>query len=261
MTKNPAPAFNLIRLRKDLRPFRLHWFPRLRSTNDHAAVMRRQKRLFAPAIVLAGHQTAGRGRGSNTWWSGPGTLTVTFAMPIEEHLAAHQVPLIAGMAVRQACAQLTGRDDVKLKWPNDILWRGRKLAGLLCERIDKIDLIGLGLNVFFEDSDVPKSLEDRITSLSRMSPSGGFNKSRILATVAADLSRMMARRNAHPIQGLLREYDQHHALLGRNVSVMLGPETPQISGRCEGIDETGRLLLRRRKTLHRIIAGQVISRG
>ena len=84
-------GFDLSRLRTQIKPFRLHWFPRLRSTNDHAAALRKRGELFAPAMVLTGCQLAGRGRGSHTWWSGPGCLTVTFVIPIEEHLAPHQV--------------------------------------------------------------------------------------------------------------------------------------------------------------------------
>src|SRR5437870_1421856 len=100
---------DLGRLREQSKPFRVHFFPRLRSTNDHAAVLRKRGELFAPAMVITGRQIAGRGRGSNSWWSGPGCLTATFVMPVEEHLAraggAHQVPLVAGLAVRDAAAE------------------------------------------------------------------------------------------------------------------------------------------------------------
>jgi BirA family biotin operon repressor/biotin-[acetyl-CoA-carboxylase] ligase len=254
-----SSSFQLARLRKGLRPFRLHWYSRLRSTNDHAAAKRRRGELFAPSVVLTSRQIAGRGRGSNTWWSAGGALTVTFVLPIEEHLAAHQVPLISGMAVRDACEQLTGHCDIQLKWPNDILFHGRKVAGLLCERLNKVDLIGLGLNVNVNPAKAPPSLRQRLISLATIAGKE-LDLNVVLITVAGHLHRMLAKRNAHPFQGLLREYDQHHALVGRNVSVMLNPETPQISGRCEGIDDTGRLLVRQRKTLHRIIAGQIISR-
>src|SRR5436309_1660093 len=57
-------SFDLARLRVGIKPFKLHWFPRLRSTNDHAAELRRRKELFAPAAVLTGRQLAGRGRGT-----------------------------------------------------------------------------------------------------------------------------------------------------------------------------------------------------
>src|SRR4051812_45410277 len=72
-----ANSYHLDRLRAGLRPFRLHWFPVLRSTSDHAAALRRRGELFAPAVVLTGRQTAGRGRGDHRWWSGPGCVTVT----------------------------------------------------------------------------------------------------------------------------------------------------------------------------------------
>src|SRR5689334_12502800 len=78
---NPSDSsFDLSRLRSSIKPFRLHFFTRLRSTNDHAATLRKHKKLFAPAIVLTSHQLAGRGRGSNSWWSGDGSLTVTFVL-------------------------------------------------------------------------------------------------------------------------------------------------------------------------------------
>ncbi len=62
-------------------------------------------------------------------------------------LEPHQLPLLAGLAVRNAAAELSGDDGIDLKWPNDLLYGGKKLGGLLCERIHKADLIGLGLNV------------------------------------------------------------------------------------------------------------------
>src|SRR6186997_2974740 len=98
----PKPTFDLPRLRNGLAPFRLHFFPTLKSTKTPAAVMRRRGDLFAPAVVLTPRQTAGRGRGSNSWFASPGNLTVTFAFPVEAHLLPHQLPLIAGLAVRNA---------------------------------------------------------------------------------------------------------------------------------------------------------------
>lgn len=251
-----ASAFDLKKLRSGLKPFRLHWFPRLGSTNDHAALLRRRGELFAPAIVLTGHQLKGRGRGSNTWWSGAGSLTVTFAMPIHEELAAHHVPLIAGVAVRTAAAQLAMNDDIQLKWPNDLLFKDRKLAGLLCERIEKADLIGVGLNVNVRMKEIPASLRDRVTSLSEIAGQL-IDPTMALILIASQIHRLLAHRDDTSFRAIAGEYDRHHALLGRRVTVTQSPGEPVVTGRCEGIDETGRLLLRERKTLHRIIAGHV----
>src|SRR3954447_4674245 len=99
----PANTFQLARLREALRPFRLHWFPTLGSTNDHAVALRKRGELYAPAVVLTGRQTAGRGRGEDSWWSCPRALTVPFAPPGGE-IGPPRIPLMAGLAVRNAGA-------------------------------------------------------------------------------------------------------------------------------------------------------------
>lgn len=254
--RQEAMWFELHRLRSNLKPFRLHWFPTLRSTNDHAAELRRRGTLYAPAVVLAGRQTAGRGRGGHAWWSGPGCLTVTFVLPVGGDVQPHQLPLIAGLAVRNAAAELTDDAGIQLKWPNDVLYDGRKLAGLLCERVEKADLIGLGLNVNLDPSSAPAPLRNRVTSLSTIAGKP-LDMTSALSTVASHLYRLIARQADQPFSVLLREYDTHHALIGRNVSVLDAADAVAVSGRCEGLDEMGRLLIRSRSKLHRIISGQV----
>lgn len=247
--------FDLDRLRSSIKPFRLAWFARVGSTNDHAALLRRRGELFAPAIVLAGHQVKGRGRNSNTWWSDEGSITVTFALPVDEQLSPHQLPLIAGLAVRNAIAAATGDDEIQLKWPNDLLYDGRKLAGLLCERVHKADLIGLGVNVNSVTTP-PPSIRARVVSLSQIT-GRELDKTDVLLAILKQLQRMLMRRSDQPFAGVLREYDRHHALIGRKVTINGMPDEPAISGTCTGLDSMGRLLVRTRTTLHRIIAGQV----
>jgi len=248
--------FDLTRLRRDLKPFRLHWFPRLRSTNDYAAILRKRDDLYAPAVVLTGHQIAGRGRGSNTWWSGDGSLTVTFVLPVDEHLAPYHVPLIAGLAVRNAAADLTGSDDLQLKWPNDLIYHGKKLAGLLCERVYKADLIGVGLNVNVNPAKIPRSLRDHVTCLYAIAGQP-IDMTTVVTIVARHIHRMLSHRDEQSFAAGLREYDRHHALLGNRVTVLGGSDEAPITGICEGLDDMGRLLLRDRTTLHRVIAGHV----
>ena len=248
--------FRLDQLRAGIKPFRLHWFPRLRSTSDHAAELRRRGDLYAPAIVLTGHQTAGRGRGANSWWSQPGVLTVTFAFPINDLLAPHQIPLLAGLAVRDAVAAFVRGVDVQLKWPNDLLVENRKLAGLLCERVHKADLVGVGLNVNVDPADAPDDLRRRVTSLLAFTRNP-LNMTELLIAVAKSLHAMLTHQNERTFAQHLREYDRHHALLGRRVTVSAHPGEPPITGTCEGLDVMGRLLLRDRRTTHHVIAGQV----
>lgn len=247
--------FHLQRLRAGIKPFRLHFFSSCKSTNDLAATMRKEQKLFAPAVVLCGRQIAGRGRGSNTWWSGAGGLTVTIALPIDSARQPHQLPLIAGLATRDAVAKITGNEKIQLKWPNDLIFDGRKLAGLLCERVHNIDLVGLGVNVNHEPG-VPAGLKKQIIFLSEFF-GRPIDKSAVLIEIVSHLHRMLRGLDENPFQALLREYDSHHVLNGREVSVDPGNGSPLLQGRCDGIDSIGRLLVISRGQTHRVLAGHV----
>ena len=249
-------SFRLTELRQRLKPYRLHWFPTLRSTNDHAAALRKRNKLFAPAVVLTGRQTAGRGRGSNNWWSRAGSLTVTFVIPTDERIEPHQLPLIAGLAARNAAAELSGNDAIQLKWPNDLQFEGRKLAGLLCERMLNVDLVGIGLNVNLNPDGAPKNLGRSIASLAQIHGQP-LDMTNVLATLAAHLQLTLKRTTSSSFAAILREYDTHHALIGKQVCVSHAPSEPPTCGRCEGLDSIGRLLLRQRGKLHHVISGQV----
>jgi BirA family biotin operon repressor/biotin-[acetyl-CoA-carboxylase] ligase len=264
-----AGEYDSQRIAAAIKPIRLHFFPSLKSTNDHAAVLRKRRELFAPALVLANRQTAGRGRGSNTWWSGPGSITATFVFRADMHLAAHHVPLIAGLAVRDAVAELIGYQQVQLKWPNDLVYCDRKLAGLLCERLGAIDLIGVGINVNLPrekgrpvpQGPPPKSLRSSAVWMGQIA-AWEFDLNQVVIAVAQSLHRALGRRAETPFAQVLARYDRHHALVGRRISVSDMDGTPPLLGVCEGLDSVGRLLLRPGKGaaetgLQRLITGTV----
>jgi BirA family biotin operon repressor/biotin-[acetyl-CoA-carboxylase] ligase len=250
-------AYDLTRLRPAIKPFRLHWFPVIRSTNDHAADLRAAGKLYAPSVVLAGHQRAGRGRGGNTWWSRPGCITATFVFPIDEQVQPHQIPLLAGLGVRNAVAEITGNRDIQLKWPNDVLYKGQKLAGLLCERKEKADLVGIGLNVNLKPEWIPDELAERITAMSLITDEL-YNLADVLAAVAKHVRALVTHQAERPFGSVLREYDSHHALVGKRVSVDVG-SGEHVSGKCEGLDKEGRLIVRGRGKAEHVIAGQVTT--
>lgn len=239
-----------------IKPFHVHAYSILPSTNDHAAEMRRRGELFAPAIIWAGKQTMGRGRGTNFWWSNAGCLTATFVLAADEAHPASELPLIAGLAVRDAAAELSGNPGIELKWPNDVLFDGLKLAGLLCERIDNLDLIGVGLNVDLDPADAPAPLRSRLTSLLAIAGKP-IDRKRALPVLASHLWQAIQKRKQQPFSHVIREYERHHALLGRKVSVRGEGSSDVVAGRVEGIDRQGRLLLRQGATLHHVVAGSV----
>ncbi len=251
-----SQSYDLKKLRTALRPFRLHWLPTVGSTSSHAAVLRRRGTLYAPAVVLTGRQTAGRGRGSNLWWSPKGCLTATFAWPLDEQLLPQQIPLIVGVAVRRAAVALTGDDSIQLKWPNDLLHGERKLAGLLCERIDRCDLIGLGMNVCPNLSAMPRGLRDKVTSLSQIAGKT-IDITTALSTVAEHVNQLLSRPDDRNFPRLLSEYDQYHALIGRTVSITTTSTEPATTGVVKGLDDAGRLLVKTPAGVERILSGQV----
>jgi biotin-(acetyl-CoA carboxylase) ligase len=79
----------------------------------------------------------------------------------------------------------------------------------------------------------------------------------VLIGVARQLRATISHHADRSFAQMLREYDEHHLLVGKRVTVAASPSEPPISGTCEGLDIMGRLLLRQGRTLHRVIAGQV----
>jgi BirA family transcriptional regulator, biotin operon repressor / biotin---[acetyl-CoA-carboxylase] ligase len=274
-----ATQFPVALLKSKLKPFRLHWYPTVGSTNSKAIALRRDKKLFAPACVLTACQTAGRGRGVNVWHAPRGVLTVTFAIPASDQIHPHHIPLVAGLAVRDACAEL-GAPDVGLKWPNDLWHNDRKLAGLLCERVDGVDLIGVGLNVTLSPDQFPPHLLAKITSLeqiiairegeapaepgprrviqakARQEPRPPISLSATLLAIAQQLDRMLVRHD-RSVQSMLQRYVQHLVLTGRRIRVSDPLDGTNVEGTCEGIDRAGRLLVTSRGQTRAFSTGSV----
>src|SRR5262249_15368380 len=137
------------------------------STSDHAARLVRQGSLALPLCVWAVRQSRGRGRGTNSWWSDSGSLTFTVAIAPSAHgLMEETEPKIAlatAVAVIEALVE-RGFDSPSLgiRWPNDVEVDGRKLGGILPERVETDYgirvLVGIGINVSVDPSEMPTEI-------------------------------------------------------------------------------------------------------
>jgi BirA family transcriptional regulator, biotin operon repressor / biotin---[acetyl-CoA-carboxylase] ligase len=246
-------TFALARLRAELKPFKLHWFPTLGSTNAHAAKMRREGRLLAPAVVLTGRQTAGRGRGSNVWHSPRGVITVSFVLSVHDTLPPQHVPLVAGLAVRNAI-QACGISGVGIKWPNDLWFDDRKVAGLLCERFGSIDVIGVGLNANLDVKALPPSIAKTTTSLHQIAGLP-IDATTLIAAMAGSLRRSLDDERTS-LASVLDVWRTHDVLNGRRIRVSREGE-PDVVGSAMGIDPSGRFRVKTGLKVEALLNGTV----
>ncbi len=207
------------------------------STNDHARAL---AEAGAPAgtLVTAGEQTAGRGRQGRSWLAPPGSALL-LSLVVRE--LDPLLPLRAGLAV----ADVAG-PAARVKWPNDMLLDGRKVAGVLVEARpqDGWAVIGIGVNVALDPSELPPEVRDRAGTLGR-SPDE-------LDAVLAELLAALERRLEAPAADVVADLRARDALLGRRVRWHGG------EGEGAGVDETGALLVQRADgSVTRLDAGEV----
>ena len=192
------------------------------STNDRARAL---AAAGAPhgTLVTAASQTAGRGRQGRTWSAPPGrSLLMSLVLRSPDRM----LPLAAAVAVAEAAGP-----DAAIKWPNDVLLGGRKLAGILAEARpqDGWAVLGIGVNVAVRMEDLPDDLRPTAATLG-LEPR---DVETVLGRVLAALERSLALDRA----ALLDAWRARDALLGHPVSWAGG------SGVAAGIDGDGRLVV------------------
>lgn len=117
------------------------------STNDMAKTLARKKTPL-PFVVTADRQTNGRGRRGHTFYS-PATrgLYLSVALPLPHSLAPGQMTCLAAVAAAKGI-QTVLRLDIGFKWLNDLWFDGKKVGGILCERVDDVLIVGIGINIW-----------------------------------------------------------------------------------------------------------------
>lgn len=228
------------------------------STNDDAFAAAARG---APdgAVFVSDAQRAGRGRRGNTWLSVAGegllfSLLVRRRLPAE---CAGLVPLATGLAVREGVARRLGSAGSVvtplLKWPNDVLANGRKLAGVLVEsrargQEDPVTVVGVGLNL----GTLPPEISPFATSLAELG-APDENREGLLRDLLDELTRRLRDLGEEGGQArVVLELNRHDGLRGRRVSV------GGVVGVASGIDPSGGLLITdERGELHKLRSGHV----
>jgi BirA family biotin operon repressor/biotin-[acetyl-CoA-carboxylase] ligase len=214
------------------------------STN-HFARQLAEKGYPEGTLVMADRQTAGKGRKGRCWFSLSGkSLTYSLLLRPEEKAPDQcgQLALMVGLAIAQALEAIGFAPQ--LKWPNDVLINGKKVAGILLEssidsgRIHWV-VIGIGINLNLEREDFPYEFRNQATSLlieGKQPVLPGFIVGRFLEKLSDWYFPWKEGRSS---LRFFREYEKRSALLGK-VVIMEGSDQT-IQGRAQRIDETGAL--------------------
>jgi BirA family biotin operon repressor/biotin-[acetyl-CoA-carboxylase] ligase len=182
------------------------------------------------AIATTDHQTAGRGRLGRSWDAPPGKallFSILLKPPPERH--APELSLVAGVAVADTVERCTGL-AVQLKWPNDVMLRRRKVAGLLAEARDGAVVLGIGLNVNQSRDELPADAGSLLTLTGRE-----WRRDKLLDSLLADLGRTYAAWRSGGLDAVYEGLAPRDFLRGRRVSVN------GTSGVATMIDRQGRL--------------------
>ena len=215
------------------------------------------------AVIAAESQEQGRGRLGRPWHAGLGG-GVTFSLLWRFAQGAGGLAglsLAAGVALVRAIAQLGAR-DVQLKWPNDVVWQGGKLAGMLIEmQGDALGpsavVIGIGINVRLSESvraRIDQAAADLETACGRP-----LERSAVLGAVLAELAPALdafAREGFAPMRA---EWESHHAHQGRRIAVKL-PDGRVHEGFARGVGDDGALLFETGGAVRRLHSGEISLR-
>ncbi len=228
------------------------------STNSEAR--RRLNTALGPCWILAHEQTAGIGRRGRMWSTQAGNFAATLLQPMNMPLnqAALQ-SFTAALALRDAFIAVGGNaDDFNLKWPNDVLLKGGKVAGILLETMGKGPshlCIGIGVNLAHAPSTT--ALEATATP-----PKSLIGDAQLHVTAEQFLAALAAAFDARQMQfqqggfdAIRRDWLKHAVKLGEQIIARTISE--EIQGRFETVDETGALVLHTDKGLRYITAAEI----
>jgi BirA family biotin operon repressor/biotin-[acetyl-CoA-carboxylase] ligase len=237
----------------------LHCFESLGSTSDHAKALAEDGAGHGEVVVTEA-QTMGRGRRGRGWVMAPGR-NVAFSVvlrPVGLPTArAPELTLVASLAVCDALRR--AGVDAGIKWPNDILVNGRKIAGILTELAAEPDqvhwvVVGVGVNVNAREEDFPPELLGQATSV--FLERGQVAPRALFLAACLTLLEEWYDRHAEDGFGPIREaWTVRSVTLGREVAVQL--DGREVVGTAEALDDTGALLVRTAAGLERITSGDV----
>ena len=222
----------------------------LKTIDSTNAYLLKRSLLEKITICLAEHQTSGRGRRGRGWVSPfAKNIYLSFGLAFQSGLSGLEgVSLAIGVAIAKVLSA-AGVQDVKLKWPNDVLWRNRKLAGVLIEVVGDPSgachlVAGIGLNVL-GDKGMAASISQPWTSLREISEEICVpleKRNDIAAALIAEVVPLLAEYEQVGFASYREDWENLNAHTGLAIDIIMGATV--MSGTFVGIDPMGALILR-----------------
>jgi BirA family transcriptional regulator, biotin operon repressor / biotin---[acetyl-CoA-carboxylase] ligase len=262
-TNDVPPPLDAISLRDAvLRPGlpwrRLDVVERTGSTNADLLARAGTGEDIAGAVLIAEHQTAGRGRNGRVWSSPGSQLTMSVGVDCGDVPpdAWGWLPLATGVAVVDAVAAVAGV-KAGLKWPNDVLADGRKLAGILTEvaPAQRYIVAGIGLNVTLRPDEVPDAEATSLRTLGAETRDRDRLVRALLQELGSRIERWRAANGADA--DLIADYRARSVTIGSAVRAIL-PGGREVLGVARSIDEQGRLHIESDTGTVAVSAGDVV---
>ena len=240
----------------------IHYFTHIDSTNNEA-----KKLAFAGAaegtLVVSEAQNGGRGRLARGWFS-PDQLGIWLSVVLRPPFSPQDAPkctLLAAVAIARAIKSVC-QITCGIKWPNDILYEGGKLVGILTEMSAEMDavnhiVIGMGINVNIAKADFPSELRPVATSLLEIT-GRPVSRLTLLAAVLLELEELYLSAVKGGFDNILSEWRKYSVTLGQTVDII--GVNRQYSGVAVDIDEDGALLVKTESGMQKVLAGDVSIR-
>jgi BirA family transcriptional regulator, biotin operon repressor / biotin---[acetyl-CoA-carboxylase] ligase len=238
----------------------IHVFLETTSTNDVVEKLARDG-VREGAVVFAESQSRGRGRLGRKWMS-PARRGLWFSILLRPDLRPQEVTwltIASATALRRAIESQTGLKP-EIKWPNDILIQGRKVAGILTELSAELDVVkyvilGIGVDVNINSGEFPAELRKVATSL-KAELGKPVSRPELAVAILRELDADYARIGRGQFGALADEWQEHGTTIGHEVVIRIGDR--QVRGRAESLGEDGELLVRTdHGHLERIISGDL----
>jgi BirA family biotin operon repressor/biotin-[acetyl-CoA-carboxylase] ligase len=226
----------------------LEIFLSINSTNSYLNDKARAEPAYCSGVVcLAEHQLAGRGRRGKDWVSPFGSnIYLSILWTFQQGAGSiNGLSLAVGVAVVRALNEC-GINDIGLKWPNDIYWQGKKLAGILIEVSGESGgpcsaIIGLGLNVYLPKDKAQSITQDWVDLSQIISDNPANIRNKLAAVLLNHLLPLIAHFEQDKLESYLDEWRQYDCMKGRKVDIFMGDNI--FSGTVKGVDNNGLLLL------------------